>query len=224
MDPIPALAESWEVKEGGTEYIFHLRKNGKFSNGDPITANDFVYTIRRGFKPELASRNASLGYYIKYSEAYNSNFSFVKGADGKFLLKKDYVDVVAGPPDVAPSPGDGAFHKYIDEPERLTIPSAEKERTKLLDSDAKLKAAVQGKELVPVKAEDIGVEAIDDYTLRIKLYQPAPYFLGLLGHQFFRVVDPKIVEKFGDRWSRPENIRTTRSSSSKIRRTGTQRT
>jgi ABC-type oligopeptide transport system substrate-binding subunit len=29
MEPIPALAESWEVKEGGTEYLFHLRKNGK---------------------------------------------------------------------------------------------------------------------------------------------------------------------------------------------------
>src|SRR6187549_3270709 len=94
MEPIPGVAESWEVKEGGTEYLFHLRKNAKFSNGDPITANDFVYSLRRGFKPELASRNASLGYYIKYSEAYNSNFAFVKNVDGKFLLKKDFVDMV----------------------------------------------------------------------------------------------------------------------------------
>ena len=211
MEPIPALAESWEIKEGGTEYIFHLRKNGKFSNGDPITANDFVYTIRRGFKPELASRNASLGYYIKYSEAYNSNFAFVKGGDGKFLLKKDFVDMVAGPPEVAPPASDSDFHRFIDEPERLTMPGSEKERAKLLGSDPKLKAAVEGKELVPVKAEDIGVEAIDDYTLRIKLYQPAPYFMGLLGHQFFRVVDQKVVEKFGDKWSRPENIVTSGS-------------
>ena len=211
MDPIPGLAESWEIKEGGTEYLFHLRKNGKFSNGDPITANDFVYSIRRGFRPELASRNASLGYYIKYSEAYNSNFAFVKGSDGKFLLKKDFVDVVAGLTDSAPPATDSAFHKFLDEPERLTIPNSEKDRTKLLDGDPKLKAAVEGKELVPVKAEDIGVEAIDDYTLRIKLYQPAPYFMGLLGHQFFRVVDQKVVEKFGDKWSRPENIVTSGS-------------
>ena len=212
MEPIPALAESWEVREGGTEYLFHLRRNGKFSNGDPITANDFVYTIRRGFKPELASRNASLGYYIKYSEAYNSNFAFVKNVDGKFLLKKDFVDMVeASTPQEATPAGDSAFHKFLDEPERLTIPTVEKDRTKLLDSDPKLKAAVAGKELVPVKAEDIGVEAIDDYTLRLKLYQPAPYFMGLLGHQFFRVVDPKVVEKFGDKWSRPENIVTSGS-------------
>jgi len=89
VEPIPSIAESWEIKEGGTEYIFNLRKNARFSNGDPITAHDFVYSIRRGFKPELASRNASLGYYIKYSEAYNSKFAFVRNPDGSFLLKKD---------------------------------------------------------------------------------------------------------------------------------------
>jgi oligopeptide transport system substrate-binding protein len=213
MEPIPAVAESWEVAEGGTEYIFHLRRNAKFSNGEPITASDFVYSFRRGFKPELASRNASLGYYIKYSEAYNSGFAFVKGTDGKFLLKKDFVDSVANEAESKESPatGDSAFHKFLDEPERLTIPTVEKDRTKLLDSDPKLKRALEGKELVPVKADDIGVEAIDDYTLRLKLYQPAPYFVGLLGHQFFRVVPSSVVEKYGDKWSRPENIVTSGS-------------
>jgi ABC-type oligopeptide transport system substrate-binding subunit len=213
LDPIPGVAESWELKEGGTEYIFNLRKNARFSNGDPITANDFVYSIRRGFSPELASRNASLGYYIKYSEAYNSGFAFVKNADGSFLLKKDFVETVAGM-DTAPaktSPGDTEMQKFLAGPERLTIPTSEKEKKALLDGDAKLKAAVEGKELVPVKAEDIGVEAVDDYTLRITLYQPAPYFVGLLGHQFFRVVPRKVIEKYGDKWSRPENIVTSGS-------------
>lgn len=211
LDPIPGLAESWEVKEGGTEYVFNIRHGAKFSNGDPINAHDFVYTIRRGFSPELASRNASLGYYIKYSQAYNSNLAFVKNSDGTFLLKKDYVESPELPAYGAKDKGKGesAFHAFIDEPERLTIPIAEKAKAKALDADPKLKAAVEGKELVPVKAGDIGVEAIDDYTLRIKLYQPAPYFLGLLGHQFFRVVDKNVVEKFGDRWSRPENIVTS---------------
>ena len=212
LDPIPGIAESWEVKEGGTEYIFRLRKNAKFSNGDPITAHDVVYTIRRGFKPELASRNASLGYYIKYSEAYNSRFAFVKGSDGKFLIKKDYVETVApSTPETPAAETDSEMHKFLDEPERLTIPTDEKDKKKLLDADPKLKAAVEGKELVPVRAEDIGLEAIDDHTVRIKLYQPAPYFVGLLGHQFFRIVPQKIVEQYGDKWSRPENIVTSGS-------------
>jgi oligopeptide transport system substrate-binding protein len=209
MDPLPALAESWEIKEGGTEYIFYLRKNGRFSNGDPITAHDFVYSIRRGFDPKLASRNASLGYYIKYSEPYNAGMGFVRDEAGKFLLKKDLVESVTPSDVTAPSPADTEFHKFLDEPERFAIPIAEKDRKKIFDKDPKIKAAVEGKEVVPVKAEDLGVEAIDDYTLRIKLYQPAPYFLGLLGHQFFRVVNRKIVEQFGDKWSRPENIVTS---------------
>src|SRR5438034_6011313 len=89
MEPIPAIAESWEISSDGTEYVFHLRKNAKFSNGDPITASDFVYSFRRGFSAGLASRNAYLGYYIKYSEAYNADRSFVRNPNGSFLLKKD---------------------------------------------------------------------------------------------------------------------------------------
>ncbi|HEY0459031.1 MAG TPA: peptide ABC transporter substrate-binding protein [Pyrinomonadaceae bacterium] len=215
MEPIPAIAKSWEVSKDGTEYLFYLRDNAKFSNGDPITAQDFVYTIRRGFSPELASRNASLGYYIKYSEAYNSNKSFVEDANGQFLSNKDLEEPAAdktAQPTTPATDNFGAeteFHKFLDAPERLTVPSDEKDRAKLTDKDEKLKKALEGKKLVPVKAEDIGVEAIDDYTLRIKLYQPAPYFVGILAHQFFRVVPRKVIEQWKDAWSRPEHIVTS---------------
>jgi len=211
MEPIPALAENWDISKDGTEYLFHLRKNGRFSNGDPITANDFVYTLRRGFSPELASRNAYLGYYIKYSEAYTSGMSFVKGADGQFLLKRDFAENGATVPisEHDTLGGDSEFHRFLDSPERLYVPSDEKARNKMLDANPKLKAAIAGKELVPVKPEDIGVEAVDDYTLRIKLYQPAPYFLGVLCHQFFRVIPPKVVEQYGMDWSRAEHIVTS---------------
>jgi oligopeptide transport system substrate-binding protein len=213
MDPIPAIAESWDLSPDGTEYIFNLRKNAKFSNGDPITAKDFVFSFRRGLSPELASRNANLAYYIKYSEAYNSHRSFVKGPDGQFLLKKDFEDSKeAAEPAAAKADNFGAdteFHRFLDGPERLSVPGTDKERAKLVEKDPKLKAALEGKEFVPVKAEDIGVEAIDDYTLRLKLYQPAPFFVGLLAHQFFRVLSQPAIEKFGKEWLRPENIVTS---------------
>jgi oligopeptide transport system substrate-binding protein len=215
MEAIPAIAESWEKSPDGTEYIFYLRKNAKFSNGDPITAKDFVYSFRRGLSPELASRNANLAYYIKYAEGYNADMSFVKDASGQFLLKKDFEEQKEGetqpvaetkPDNFGP---DTEFHRFLDQSQRLTVPSDEKTRSKLLETDAKLKAALAGKEFVPVKAEDIGVEAIDDYTLRLKLYQPAPFFLGLLAHQFFRAVHQPTIEKFGKDWVKPENIVTS---------------
>ncbi len=63
--------------------------------------------------------------------------------------------------------------------------------------------------LVEVKAEEIGVEAIDDYTLRLTLYQPAPFFIGLIPHQFFRVVHQGAIEKFKKDWTKPANIVTS---------------
>ena len=220
MEPIPAIAERWELSPDGTEYIFHLRKNAKFSNGDPITAKDFVYTFRRALSPELASRNANLGYYIKYSEAYNSGNMFVKDGDGQFLLAKDFVKETekkaSDTPEAEPetktesaAANFGAateFQTFINAPERLVVKGSEKERAKQLEADPKLKAAVEGKELVPVTAENLGVEAVDDYTLRLKLYQPAPYFVQLIPHQLFRVVHQPSIERFGKDWQRVGNI------------------
>lgn len=71
-EPIPAIAERWELSADGREYTFHLRAGVRFSNGDPVTAEDFAYSIRRGLSPELASPTASFGYYIKNGEAYNT--------------------------------------------------------------------------------------------------------------------------------------------------------
>ena len=59
-----------------------------------------------------------------------------------------------------------------------------------------------------MKAEDIGVEAVDKYTLRISLAQQAPFFLGLLAHQVFRLVPRKVVEQYGNKWAQPEHIVT----------------
>ena len=225
LHPIPALAERWDVNNDSSEFTFHLRQTGRWSNGDPIDANDFVYSFRRALSPELASRNAYLGYYIKYSQAYNEKAVFVRDQQsGQFLLKKDFEDSDSPEPlsskplageaeyrataEEATSDADSAFHQFMHSPTRLTLPGSEKARTKLLDANPKLKAAVAGKELVPVKAEDIGVEAVDKYVVRISLAQPAPFILGLLPHQVFRLAPRKAIEQYGERWTDPGHIVT----------------
>ena len=221
LEPEPALAERWDVNNDSSEFTFYLRQNGRWSNGDPIDANDFVYSIRRAMAKETASRNASHGMYIRYAQAYHEQHVFVRDPQtGQFLLAKDFdenlppMPLSGSPIDAAKSEypataaAETAFHQEMHSPLRLTLPGSEKARAKLLDKDAKLKAAIEGKELVPVKAEDLGVEAIDKYTVRISLVQQAPFFLGLLAHQVFRLVPRKAVEKHGDFWTRPENIIT----------------
>lgn len=66
----PGFAESYDVEDDGKKYTFHLR-DGNYSDGTPITAEDFVYTILRTLAPENAKENASLLYHIKNAEAYN---------------------------------------------------------------------------------------------------------------------------------------------------------
>ncbi|HYE64387.1 MAG TPA: peptide ABC transporter substrate-binding protein [Pyrinomonadaceae bacterium] len=228
MEPIPGVAERWEVNRDSSEFIFYLRRNARWSNGDPITAQDFLYTFRRGLNPQLASRNAYLAYYIKYGQAYNEGGVFARDPQkGDFVLVRD-VRPDAGKEEAPLPPGatptrtnpsspelpatgenpelDTPFHRLMHLPERLVLPGDEADREKLIAGNARIKEAVAGKEFVPVRAEDIGVEAIDDYTFRVTLSQPAPFFIGLVPHQFFRVVHRQSIEKHGERWTQPGHI------------------
>lgn len=57
-NPVPGVAESHEVNDDNTVYTFKLRENAKWSNGDPVTAHDFVYAWQRAVNPETASNYA----------------------------------------------------------------------------------------------------------------------------------------------------------------------
>jgi oligopeptide transport system substrate-binding protein len=216
MEPIPGIAERWEVNNDSSEFVFHLRRNARWSNGEAITARDFVYTFRRGFSPRLGSRSAYLGYYIKYAQEYNRGGLFVRDpATGEYLLAKDFEKGKTESPstmDGSPSPSlsspnttseqprDTEFHRFINSPDRVVLPGAEKSRDKVLAANPNLKAALAGKELVPVKAEDIGVEAVDDYTVRVTLKQSVPFFVDLMSHPFFRAVPQKTIEQYEESW------------------------
>ncbi|WP_440617055.1 peptide ABC transporter substrate-binding protein [Cysteiniphilum sp. 6C5] len=52
---VPGVANSWDISSDGLVYTFHLRKNAKWSNGEPVTAEDFVYAFRRNADPAQAS-------------------------------------------------------------------------------------------------------------------------------------------------------------------------
>lgn len=71
LEPMPAVAESWEVSEDGRVYTFHLRPEATWSNGDPVTAEDFVFSYQRMLSPRLGADYASLLYPLKNAEAYH---------------------------------------------------------------------------------------------------------------------------------------------------------
>ncbi|MBP7843245.1 MAG: peptide ABC transporter substrate-binding protein [Proteobacteria bacterium] len=138
LHPIPGVAEKWEISKDQKNFKFFLRKNAKWSNGDPVTAHDFVNSWMRILTPTLASEYAYMLHVIVNAEEFNTG--------------------------------------------------------KIKDFSA------------------VGVKAIDDYTLEVKLKGPTPYFLSLLTHHSAIPVHKATIEKFGafdDRnnpWTKPGNF------------------
>lgn len=88
--PKNALATSTKVTNGGKTYTFNLRKNAKWSNGQPVTAKDFVYSWQRTLAPKTASQDAFYLYQVKNAEAVNKGKKPLSSlgikADGNYKL------------------------------------------------------------------------------------------------------------------------------------------
>lgn len=70
--PIPGMADHWEISPDGLVYTFHLRTNLVWSTGEPITADDVIYSWLRALDPKTASDYAGQLYFLKNGEEYNT--------------------------------------------------------------------------------------------------------------------------------------------------------
>jgi oligopeptide transport system substrate-binding protein len=71
LHPVPGVAERWEISADGTVYTFFLRANARWSNGDAVTAADFVASFRRILTPSLAADYANMLYLLRGAEAFH---------------------------------------------------------------------------------------------------------------------------------------------------------
>ena len=92
LEPVPGMAEYWAISADGLEYTFFIREDARWSNGDPVTAEDFVWSWRRMLSPALAAEYAYQLYPIRNARAFNKaeieDFSEVgvKASDQKTLV------------------------------------------------------------------------------------------------------------------------------------------
>lgn len=70
LHPVPGMAERWDISPDGKTYTFHLRANARWSNGDPVTAQDFVRSYRRALSPELANEYKDMFFYVVNAEKF----------------------------------------------------------------------------------------------------------------------------------------------------------
>ncbi|MEM1167023.1 MAG: peptide ABC transporter substrate-binding protein [Planctomycetota bacterium] len=85
--PVPGAAESWSISSDGLTYTFRLRENARWSNGDPVTAHDFVFAWRRVLMPDTASRYISFLFHVRGARAFfgwrNEQLTAYREGDGE---------------------------------------------------------------------------------------------------------------------------------------------
>ncbi len=128
---VPGVARHWSVSDDGLIYRFELRPQARWSNGEPLTAHDFVYSFRRSVDPATGSN------YSKVFEPIRNAAAIIAGE--------------AGP-------------------------------------------------------EALGITALDEHRLEIRLAHPAPYLLELLAHPAFYPVHRPSLERWGEAFARPGRL------------------
>jgi len=71
LHPVPGVAEHWVISSDGITYTFSLRESAKWSNGEPVTAGDFVASFKRILTPSLGAQYAHLLYVINQAEPFH---------------------------------------------------------------------------------------------------------------------------------------------------------
>lgn len=108
-DPAPGAAMSWDISTDKMMYTFTLRNNLKWNDGSELTAEDFVYGIKRSLSPETASPTASTLFAIKNAEKFNNGeasedaLGIFSIGNNKLMIQLEYPDsdflsVLATPP------------------------------------------------------------------------------------------------------------------------------
>jgi len=167
----PSIAEKWEGPSQDHIYTFHLRKDMKWSNGDPVTAHDFEYSWKRALSPELASEYAYQLYYLKKGKDLNS--AVPAENQSEFSMENKY------------------YYPKLDENGEV-----------LLDADGHPTANTE----LPLSLDDLGVKALDDYTLEVQLEAETPFFLSLLTFTTYLPVNAKVVSAHPDWAKSTENF------------------
>jgi dipeptide transport system substrate-binding protein len=161
----PGAAEDWKVSDDGLTYTFTIRENAKWSNGDPVLAEDFEFAWKYMLDPETASPAAFLAYFIEGAEAYNTGEGSVDDVKVTAVDEKTLEVVLAQPTgfflDLLTNPAFFPINKKVAEADPSWHAEAE---TFVGNGPFKLDSWKHDEEMVFVKNEhywDAGVVKLD---------------------------------------------------------------
>jgi oligopeptide transport system substrate-binding protein len=223
MRPAPGVAERWELSPDGLRYTFHLRANARWTDGSPVTAEDFVYSWKRVLSPKLGSEYAYILFPVRFAEAFNSYASRatnlrekVRPALAAFTQASGAkVDASAFRTFIAKNQVEDALRGVASEPARALLQRKDGSvtREELSAFAGELEAALKRVESEASEAQrrfgvDAGIFALDRHKLVIELRAPTPYFLEVTTFYPTYPVKRTLVEdpKHRNAWFLPETI------------------
>ena len=212
LEPMPDIARSWRIEDGGRTYTFYLRAT-TWSDGTPLTAEDFAWSWKRTLDPKTASKYASFLYPIRYGEPFNRRAILVKGLPQDIVVEElqAYASTFGKIERVVLAPElQGAFvYPVIESTE--DVDGAASKRQAFIDGLSRAwNGATLSAEITP--KDIVGVRALDDLTLRLDLMDPLPFILDILKFYTAMPVPRHLLERLEgegkdpDLWTRPEYI------------------
>lgn len=158
LKPLPAVAEKWEASEDFKTWTFHLRKNARWSNGEAVTAADFV----RSWK-----RLADMGEKVSHYKLLKNVVGMRTPETAVSTIENQEIDSVS---------------RQSDDLTMMPFAAKSKPSANRAASDSRKNNETKTEEKKEVK---FGVEAVDEYTLKVSLIKPDKEFPALVAHPIF---------------------------------------
>jgi oligopeptide transport system substrate-binding protein len=162
LEAVPAVAVEWKASDDNKTWTFHLRKDAKWSNGERVTPSDFVRSW---------TRLAQLGEKI-------SHYKLLKNIVGINLFKKGEAPAENIETEIFPEPVSEQNFKFLQRSESDQLPGILPVPAEEQDEAPELKKP----------APKLGVEAIDNFTLKVSLINADKNFPALVAHPIFRPI------------------------------------
>jgi len=208
LEPMPGTAEHWDISPDKLQYTFRIRRDARWSDGSPVTARDFHWSMRRMLDPMLASEYSYQLWYVTGARLYNT---------GK-VEPGDAVEVELNerPPGALPFARGKVLKRRlarIENPPSDQVGGAKVYVVKFGSREERFSTASSGdarpcKQVLP-DFDGVGIKVLDERTIQFRLDYPTPYFLNLLGFYPLSPVNQRCLETHGyPAWTKPANLVT----------------
>jgi oligopeptide transport system substrate-binding protein len=205
LEPIPGVAKQWSVSDDQLVYTFSLRTDALWSDGTPVTAEDFHWSYQRFLHPETAAEYAYQLWYVDGAEKYTRRQLAAGDA-----VEIEIMEKAAGA--LPHARGRSVYGKLLEIDKGAGNDQEPTYIVELADGSTVRYRKSGGDGATPFRwllsdFRNVGITIKDSHTIEFRLKHPVPYFVRLLGFYPLSPVNRRCIETHGyPGWTKPANI------------------